>query len=190
MKCKYCKEGLDADDLYCSGCGKKVKKRHFAKQFFICAKCGKIKETGRSVCNNCYKSIQLDCKLLQSTIERVSGDIDRGYKRLEPYLKRYRIICDCYCKLYDYAELLPKEIEIYPPTFSEYLMNIGYEIDRLINERINPILNKLNTLGDITYLANLKSLRDELVNLQKEYVEFDEVLSPIRIDNIISTYEV
>lgn len=186
--CDFCGAKIEPDYKFCIECGEEIKK--IKKSIFKCAYCGKPKEKiTNTLCNTCYRHIETDTRLRLDYIERLSRDIAKGYKRLEPYLSRYRLIATAYLEIYKYAELLPEEIIINPPTMGEMLKDMDREIKRLLDERINENLHYIEELGDLTYIAKLKTLKDEIKTLKEEYTEFEKILDTQRIDNIIAVYD-
>ena len=55
--------------------------------------------------------------------------------------------------------------------------------------KANFLINRLETLGDASYFADLSAIKDEIDELRKEYKEFAEPLSTKRIENVISIYK-
>lgn len=190
MYCDFCGHLMNDEDNFCIKCGKRAKLKNNSNSAFVCKHCGKLKSNITSkVCPKCYKFIEGEVMWAQHNIDRFSTDISRGYKRLEPYLARYRKVYAIYKKLYYYADLMPKEIVLEPKTFKEMEKRIFGEIERLANEEANFLINRLETLGDASYLADLSAVKEEIDELRKEYKEFAEPLNTIRIVNIIETYK-
>lgn len=133
------------------------------------------------VCKNCKNYIINNASYLRENINRFSYDIEKGYKHIDPYLNRYKLILEQYKVAYKYAEYLPDIIKLEPPTYEETFNKYLEEINNKLNEMKTIIVHKLQVTGEVTYLRQLRKLRDEILEAQIKYPEFANVLT---IDDI------
>ena len=151
-------------------------------QDIICPMCNKnqIKKKN-GVCENCKNYIISNSSYLQEAISRFSNDIEKGYKHVDPYLSRYKLILEQYKTAYEYAKHLPDIIKLDPPTYEEAVDKYLEKIKNTINEMKLIAIHKLLATSETPYLRELKKLRDEILEAQIKYPEFASVLN---IDDI------
>lgn len=148
----------------------------------VCPMCNKVEiKKHDNVCENCKSYMISNAQYLQEAINRFSNDIEKGYKHIDPYLSRYKLILEQYKTAYEYAKYLPEIFKLDPPTYEETFNKYLIKIDNTISKMKKVIIHKLQMTGESSYLKELKKIRDEILEAQINYPEFAKVLT---IDDI------
>lgn len=155
-----------------------------------CAICNKIWFNLTSpVCEDCYNETKIKVNNLYEEIKYLEELLDKDYLRIVQYLSKYKKLLKLYKELYFYAGIFPKEIEIEPKTYNEFINLVNENISDLVNHRIDVYYIQIEKMGDMTCVVELKILENELLKAQQKYPEFKESLNTTRIENILSKYE-
>lgn len=166
---------------------KSIELKIFKNEIILCNFCKKEKIKRKDIiCENCKNYMIINSRFLQDNINKFSDDIERGYKHVEPYLSRYKLILEQYKTTYEYAKYLPNLIKLDPPTYEEAEKKYLDKIKNKIDEMKIIIIHKLDATGEVTYLRSLKKLRDEILEAQIKYPEFIDALT---IDDIQEVLE-
>ena len=91
------------------------------EHYMYCPICNAVKIRKEfKACNNCKERIVMDIQMQQQNYNRIFGDINRGYKRLEPYLSRYQILLDIMESVYEELQYVSERVHLTPNNFEEF----------------------------------------------------------------------
>lgn len=155
-----------------------------------CAICKKIYlNLTKPVCDICYKEAKIRVNSIYEEIKYLEELLDKDYIRIVQYLSKYKKLLKLYKELYFYKDIFPKEIEIDPKTYNDFINLVNENISDFVNHRIDVYYIQIDKMGDMTCVVELKTLENELLKAQQKYPEFKESLNITRIENILSKYE-
>lgn len=149
-----------------------------------CDRCNKIVLSG-NLCNQCLQLAKLRCNSLNNAMNKINYDIGKGYKKLNPYFTRYRMLIDNAEQLYEMVDILQDKVEIEPKTFAEYKKNIYNMAKEMIENKKQLIYQKINETGEVVYVNDLIKLRDEMIEAKIEFKEYEELLDISEIQKFI-----
>lgn len=155
----------------------------------LCTICKSVCSNDNTLCDNCYKDIQINVNALVGNIKETEDKIDKEYKEFDRYISNFSKLLKLYEKLYHYASIIPNQIDIDPPTFEEYKEIVNQSIENIVNHRTDVYFFQLKKFGDASCLVELELFREELIRTAKCFPMFEKVLSTNRIDNILENYK-
>lgn len=156
----------------------KVETEKTNKIFIKCPNCNNhMIHKNAGVCNNCKNQFVYDIRLRKEFIEKISGDINKGYKNIEPYLSRYKLILENFEKIYYEQKYIPNKLELQPNNFEDLKVTILNNVKGKIEEKKKTAIHKYSETGETIHYRALKRLRDELLEMQVLYPEFIEFLT-------------
>ena len=161
------------------------------EHYMYCPICNAVKIRKEfKACNNCKERIVMDIQMQQENFNRILGDINRGYKRLEPYLSRYQILLDIMEDVYDELQYVSEIVHLTPDNF-EALKNdlIENNLKSVIRDMKLMLIHRFNETGEISAFRAIKKLRDEILDMQIKYPQFKEYLTTDELQKIIDKGE-
>lgn len=159
--------------------------------FTICPICktNKILKKDK-VCNNCKQTLIADLSLSQESFNRIFGDISKGYKKLEPYLSRYKILIEIMERAYKEVEYVSDKVHLSPSTFEEFKEDLlENNLKSVVLEKKAVVLNAFAQTGEVSHFRSIKKLRDEILEMQVKYPEFIDYLTIDDLQDIIEGVE-
>ncbi|MDD3341323.1 MAG: hypothetical protein PHN72_03940 [Bacilli bacterium] len=155
-------------------------KESVKRKTHTCQKCGKVfhnKKENFNICNECEYLITIDASNKYDSINKMKEDINRGFKNIDAYLSRYKIILDEYKTLYEYAQYVPDKIQLKPDTFEELKTWFNKDIRKLMDEKNLIITKKMEVLGKYKIEKQYNKLVEQAIELSIEYPDFEEGLT-------------
>ena len=154
----------------------------------ICNK-NKIRRKDK-VCNSCKTYLVENLRLEQESFNRIFGDISKGYKKIEPYLSRYKILIETMENAYKEVEYIPDIVHLSPSNFEEFKEDLlENNLKTVILEKKAVVLNAYAQTGEVSHFRAIKKLRDEILEMQVKYPEFIEYLTIDDLQDIIEGVE-
>lgn len=145
-----------------------------------CKFCGK--NTGLfnkgEICKSCKNHFLLNAQLATENINRLANDINKGFKNIDSYLTRMKIVLEQYELLDSAREALPNLIKA----------NLNYEMvksnmdDILIEFGNNKIISILSMKTEKGKARNAYLFLDDIDKAILEYKLFEKVLTKIKLD--------
>lgn len=156
-------------------------------EWITCPVCNNEKITKKAgICWKCRQVIVANIPAQQETINRIMYDISKGYKKLDSYLSRYKIILDIFKELYEYKKYIPQnEFNMDPETYEECENLYHQRISEMIIQKKEMILYKFRETGEVEFLKELKKFRNELLEMQVVYPEFKHLLFTNDIQEVL-----
>ena len=149
-----------------------------------CYRCKKIILFG-NLCSNCTQIAKMYINNLGNKINKTNSDIQKGYKKLQPYFSRYKILLDSAKEFYETAYLIPNQINLQPRTYEEYKKNvIGMMTDMLSKKQIS-LFTKFADTGEVQYINDMIKLRDEMIDIKVEFPEFENLIDISELQEVI-----
>lgn len=172
LKNKY-NEWQDKTFMYCPVCNaKKIRRKELA-------------------CINCKNRIFNDVVLQQQNYERIFNDINRGYKKLEPYLSRYQILLDIMERVYDEIKYIPEKAQLDPSTFDDFKNDLlENNLKKVINNMKEMLIHRYVETGEASTVRDIKKLRNEILDMQIKYPQFKKYLIIKELQDIINEVNV
>ena len=140
------------------------------------------------LCPKCRQLTLINIKNYDERIQKITADIDRGYKKIEPYLSRYRIILNLWKEIYKMIKYVPNDVKANPKTYKTLEKNMYKSIQETIEDKKGAALYKFSQTGEYEHYKELKKLRDELLEMQIKYPEFRELLDISDLQQIIDCF--
>ena len=141
-------------------------------------------------CSNCKQLLISNLSLSQESFNRIFGDISKGFKRLDPYLSRYKILIEIMDKAYKDVEYVPDKVHLSPSTFEEFKEDLlENNLKTVILEKKAIALNTFAQTGEVSHFRAIKKLRDEILEMQVKYPEFIDYLIIDDLQDIIEGVE-
>lgn len=137
------------------------------------------------ICDRCTKQLIFDCKLRFDGVEKLNNQINGGFKKLDSYLSRYKIILENMKAIYENQKYIKKYLNINPPTYSEYFDNVMEEIKKIIINEKKKTIYPFQETGDIKYIKKIQKLKDEIIDLQFQYPMFYGLLNYNDLDKYL-----
>ena len=149
-----------------------------------CYRCKKIILYG-NLCSNCTQIAKMYINNLGNKIHKTNSDIQKGYKKLQPYFSWYKILLDRAKEFYETAYLIPNQINLQPRTYEEYKKNvIGMMTDMLSKKQIS-LFTKFADTGEVQYINDMIKLRDEMIDIKVEFPEFENLIDISELQEVI-----
>ena len=137
------------------------------------------------ICDSCKINVLRDMQYHQETINRVSKDIAKGYKNLDSYLSRYKLILDEFKEVYKMKDYVSENVQLDPDTYEECTQKYLEKIKEIIDEKKKIIIHKLQITGESQFEKELRKLRDEILEMQVKYPEFESILTISDIQEVL-----
>lgn len=161
------------------------------ENFMYCPICNAIKINKKSkACDNCKARLVANIKLQQENYYKIFADVNKGYKRLEPYLSRYQLLLDIMEETYNESQYVSEQVHLTPATFEEFKKDlIENHLRDTVNEMKIILIHRLDETGEISAFRAIKKLRDEILDMQIKYPQFKEYLTIDELKDIINKGE-
>lgn len=120
-----------------------------------------------------------EMQLKASDFNRILKDVQYGFKNLDPYLSRFKILMEIYTEMEEInnkysLSLLPYTSETLYQTFNEGL-------SKFLKNKIIVILDKHSIDDDNKFLIkDLKKVRNDIIEGKHQYPEFSDLLQEIQ----------
>lgn len=162
-----------------------------AEHYMYCPICNavKIRKEFRA-CNNCKERIVMNIQMQQQNYNRIFGDINRGYKRLEPYLSRYQILLDIMKDVYNELQYVPERVHLTPNNFEEFKEDLlENNLKVVVKDMKAMLIHRFDKTGEVSAFKAIKKLRDEILDMQIKYPQFKKYLTTDELQKIIDEGE-
>lgn len=159
------------------------------KKKTLCPICKNVYLVDNRLCDRCYNKLKVSTNAIVESIKETEGKLDKEYKEFDRYISYFAKLLKLYKELYEYAAILPDQIDIDPSTFEEYEQIVLQSIENIVNHRIDVYFFQLRKFGDANFVVELELFREELIRTTKAFPMFEKVLSTERIDNILENYK-
>ena len=129
----------------------------------LCRRCKKqIRAHKKLVCNRCYEIIKWRSKESLASIKRLKDKIQKGLDNTSEYIDCFNALDEYHKELYELKQFVPMEISIIPPTYEEYRKDLKAELTKVLDERLQFIIYRLEKTGDILYVKQLSEFKDAI----------------------------
>ena len=166
----------------------KVKYEEWSKKTYMyCPICNakKIKIKDRA-CVYCKNNLLNDVILQQKNYERIFNDINKGYKKLEPYLSRYQILLEIMERVYNEVQYIPEKVQLEPSNFAEFKQDLlENNLNKVIKNMKVILVHRYNETGELSTIRDIKKLRNEILDMQIKYPQFKEYLTTKELQKVI-----
>lgn len=149
-----------------------------------CYRCKKIILFG-NLCSNCTSIAKMYANNLGNKINKTNYDLQKGYKKLQPYFSRYKILLDTAKEFYKTAYLIPNQIVLQPPTYEQYNENVIKMIKNMLNNKQMSLFTKFAETGEVKYINDMLKLRDEMIDIKVEFPEFANLIDISELQEVI-----
>lgn len=118
-------------------------------------------------------------QLLSTNFDRMLTDVLCGYKNLDPYLSRYKLLLQMYSEM----ETIINKYNLSPFTYNSETLHEAFntELDKFIKKKILMILDIHSIDKDTSALKkDLSKLRKDIIEGKHTYPEFSDLLQNIQ----------
>ncbi|MCR0277732.1 hypothetical protein MKA40_15280 [[Clostridium] innocuum] len=91
-----------------------------------------------NICKTCKNYFITDVRFATNDINRISEDINRGFKNLDSYLSRFIVILDCYKRIEKAKKMIPDIISV-SKTYDEYVNDMNLIISEYQSIKLSEI---------------------------------------------------
>jgi hypothetical protein len=139
-----------------------------------CINCGR--STGlfssNNICKTCKNHFITDVQFAINDINRISEDINRGYKNLDSYLSRFIVILDCYKRIEKAKQMMPDIINV-SKTYDEYISDMNSIISEYQSVKLGEI-EKMKTEKGRN--RNYEKEYEQVAAIQYKYPMFNDAI--------------
>ncbi|WP_041137876.1 hypothetical protein [Beduini massiliensis] len=140
----------------------------------------------KEICKTCKNKFLLNAQLSSDNINRLTNDINKGFKEIDSYLSRLKIILEQYRTLNNAQEALPDLIKT-NLNYQEMKANTEKFLLEFNENKISLIMAMKTEKGKA---RNIYKYLDSIDEAIQEYGEFKDILMKIKchLTNIIQQY--